>query len=206
MLENLQQVASAIKYSQNIKKCWTIYYKRFNYKKMGRTSHRRCSIKKGVLKSFANFTEKKHVLEPSACNFIKNRLQHRCFPKKIAKFFKNTYFCEYLRTIYFPCLLWNDCVIIWLLELSFPITVYLVYNFVYLFIFFQIFLLKRQSEKNFPIAALQKYEGKTITKIIRFFSTFPSFPIKKQLLGVMQSKMFTLPSSFPLPNEAGEEC
>ena len=142
--------------------------------------------------------KKKHVLEPSACNFIKNWLQHRCFPKKIAKFFKNTYFCEYLRTIYFPCLLWNDCVIIWLLELSFPITVYLVYNFVYLFIFFQIFLLKRQSEKNFPIAALQKYEGKTITKIIRFFFNISKFPYKKATFrsSAIKNVYFTFKLSF----------
>ena len=30
-------------------------------------------------------------------NFIKKRLQHICFPVKFAKFFKNTYFEEYLR-------------------------------------------------------------------------------------------------------------
>ena len=33
------------------------------------------------------------------CNFIKKRLQHRCFPVIIANFFKNTYFkniCERL--------------------------------------------------------------------------------------------------------------
>ena len=33
-----------------------------------------------------------------ACNFIKNRLQHRCFPVDIAKFLRTTYFEEHLQT------------------------------------------------------------------------------------------------------------
>ena len=41
-----------------------------------------------VLKNFANFTEK-HL---KACNFIKKRLQHRCFPVKFAKFLKAPFF------------------------------------------------------------------------------------------------------------------
>ena len=32
------------------------------------------------------------------CNFIKNRLQYRCFTVKFAKFFKSTYFEEHPRT------------------------------------------------------------------------------------------------------------
>ena len=28
---------------------------------------------------------------PQVCNLIKKRLQHRCFPVKFVKFFKNTY-------------------------------------------------------------------------------------------------------------------
>ena len=48
------------------------------------SSHQRCSVKKGVLKTFANFTGKKAVLESlfnkvaglQACNFIKKTLQH----------------------------------------------------------------------------------------------------------------------------------
>ena len=31
------------------------------------------------------------------CSFIKQRLQHRCFPVNIAKFLKNAYFKEHLR-------------------------------------------------------------------------------------------------------------
>ena len=32
-----------------------------------------------------------------ACNFIKKRLQHRCFPVNIAKFLRTSFFTEYLR-------------------------------------------------------------------------------------------------------------
>ena len=48
------------------------------------TSTHRSSFMKNVdLKNFAKFTG---ILQ--ACNFIKNRLQHRCFPLNIAKFLR----------------------------------------------------------------------------------------------------------------------
>ena len=66
-------------------------------------------LKKGVLNNFANFTGK-HLywslflinskntgLQP--CNFIKKRLQHRCFPVKFVKFLRTAilkYICERL--------------------------------------------------------------------------------------------------------------
>ena len=51
-------------------------------------------------KSFANFTGKTPVLEslfkkvtdPQACNFIKKRFQHRCFPVKYAKFLRAPFY------------------------------------------------------------------------------------------------------------------
>ena len=46
-----------------------------------RSSHRSCSVKKGVFKDFAKFTEKS-VLESL---FIKKKRQPRCFPVKSAK-------------------------------------------------------------------------------------------------------------------------
>ena len=56
-----------------------------------RSSHRKCSVRKGVLKNFANFTGKhlcwSHFLwscRPLACRFFKRRLQHKCFPVKFA--------------------------------------------------------------------------------------------------------------------------
>ena len=64
---------------------------------LARSSHRKCFIKKTVLKNFAIFAGK-HLcqslyltkLRPTtslkACSFIKKRLQHRCFPMNIAKF------------------------------------------------------------------------------------------------------------------------
>ena len=51
-------------------------------------SHRRSSVKKGVLKNFVNFTEKNTCVEVSFYNFIKKRLQHRCFAVKFAKFLR----------------------------------------------------------------------------------------------------------------------
>ena len=56
-----------------------------------RSSHRGGSVKKGVLKNFANFTGK-HLCWSllQACNFIKKRLQHWCFPVKFAKFLRTS--------------------------------------------------------------------------------------------------------------------
>ena len=60
-----------------------------------RSSHRRCSIRKSVLKNFANFTGK-HLCwilflwscKPAACKFLKKGLQYKCFPVKFAKLFR----------------------------------------------------------------------------------------------------------------------
>ena len=54
-----------------------------------------------------NLHRKTLVLEPffnkvadlHASNFIKKRLQYRCFPMNIVKFLKNTYFEEHLITL-----------------------------------------------------------------------------------------------------------
>ena len=56
-------------------------------------------------KSFENFTGKTPVLEslfkkvagPQACDFIKKRLQHRCFPVNVREFFKAPFLIEHLR-------------------------------------------------------------------------------------------------------------
>ena len=56
-----------------------------------KNSHRRCSMKKAVLKNLAIFTGKYLCWNPflvKACNFIKKRLQSRYFPIYIAKFLK----------------------------------------------------------------------------------------------------------------------
>ena len=57
-----------------------------------------------VLKNFANYKEK-HVLESflskspglQVCNFIKKRLQLRCFLVKFANFLRAPFFTEHLR-------------------------------------------------------------------------------------------------------------
>ena len=57
-----------------------------------RSSHRRCSVKIGFLKSFANFTEKAPVLKSV---FNKVAIDVSC---EICKIFRSTYFEEHLRT------------------------------------------------------------------------------------------------------------
>ena len=54
-------------------------------------------MKKGVLKNFLKFTGKHRCQslffnKVAGCNFIKKRLNFRCFPVNFAKFFKNTFF------------------------------------------------------------------------------------------------------------------
>ena len=63
---------------------------------MSKTSYRRYSIKKAVLKNFAIFLGKHlswglfliKLQGWGACNFIKKRLRLRCFPFNIAKFLR----------------------------------------------------------------------------------------------------------------------
>ena len=56
-----------------------------------RSSHQTCSVKKGVLKNFANFIGK-HLCWSllQACYFIRKRLQHWCFPVKFTKFLRTS--------------------------------------------------------------------------------------------------------------------
>ena len=67
-----------------------------NYSTIFRSSHRRCSIKKAILKHFVIFTGK-HLCRGlffnkdaghQACNFIKKRPQHRYFLANIGKFIR----------------------------------------------------------------------------------------------------------------------
>ena len=46
---------------------------------LNRSSHRRCSLKKGVLKNLAKFTGKTPIPETSACNFIKKEILAQIF-------------------------------------------------------------------------------------------------------------------------------
>ena len=48
-------------------------------------------MKKGVLKNFAKFTGKHGFWSLQAYNFIKKRLQHRCFLVDFAKLLKTSF-------------------------------------------------------------------------------------------------------------------
>ena len=65
-----------------------------------RSSHRRCSVKKGVLRNFAKFTGK-HLCQGLLFNkvagqarpatLLKKSLWHRCFPVNFAKFLRTPF-------------------------------------------------------------------------------------------------------------------
>ena len=70
-----------------------------------RSSHWRCSMKKGVLKHFEKFIGKRlcqtlffnEVANMRPATLLKKILQHKCFPVNFAKLiFKNTFFAEHL--------------------------------------------------------------------------------------------------------------
>ena len=89
--KRMKSIESAFRFqNETIMQCVTTIYSATSFWKcnvkqnMCRSSHRRCSIKKAALKSFAVFTGK----HQKACNFIKKRLQHNCFPVNIGKFLK----------------------------------------------------------------------------------------------------------------------
>ena len=74
-----------------------------------RSSHQRCSAKKGVLRNFAKFTGK-HLCQSlffnkgagGACNFIKKRLA-QVFSSEFCEIAKNTFFTEHVwATASFP--------------------------------------------------------------------------------------------------------
>ena len=87
----------------NLSPLWILLYKYFssweilrNYSTIFRSSHRRCSIKKAILKHFVIFTGKhlcrglffNKVAGHQACNFIKRKLWHRYFLANIGKFIR----------------------------------------------------------------------------------------------------------------------
>ena len=64
-----------------------------------RSSHQRCSVRKGVLRNFANFT-RKHFCQGLFFNkvaglrpatLLKKRIRHRCFPVNFAKFLRTPF-------------------------------------------------------------------------------------------------------------------
>ena len=59
-----------------------------------RSSHRRCSLRKTVLRNFTNFTEK-HLCQISfflrPATLLKKRLWHRCYPMNFVKFLRTSF-------------------------------------------------------------------------------------------------------------------
>ena len=69
-----------------------------------RSSHRRCSVRKGVLRNFAKFTEEHlcqslffNKVRPKACNFIKKETLSQVFSFAFCGISKYTFFIEHLR-------------------------------------------------------------------------------------------------------------
>ena len=66
-----------------------------------KSSRRRCSLRKDVLRNFAKFTgahlcqslfcDKVAGLKPEDCNFMKKEIWHRCFAVNFAKFIRKPF-------------------------------------------------------------------------------------------------------------------
>ena len=60
---------------------------------LDKSNHQRCSVRKDALRNFAKLTGKHlcqrlFMSEPKACNFIKKRACHKCFPINSSKFLR----------------------------------------------------------------------------------------------------------------------
>ena len=65
---------------------------------MFRSSHQRCSMKKGILRNSTKFTGKHLVSCLKACNFIKKETLAEVFSCEFCEISKNTFFTEHLWT------------------------------------------------------------------------------------------------------------
>ena len=80
-------------------KCFPVHFA--NLLRTPRSSHKRCSLKKGVLRNFKKFTgkylcqslffNKAAGLRPQAVHVNKKRLWHRCFSVNFAKFLRTPF-------------------------------------------------------------------------------------------------------------------
>ena len=81
---------------QNLSIICKVPYDSYFGKSINRSSHRRCFVRKGVLRNFAKFTGKhlcqslffNKVADLRSANLLKKRLWHRCFPVNFAKFLR----------------------------------------------------------------------------------------------------------------------
>ena len=111
MISSIKVVFTVTSCLHLLRNAFTRHYKFFytNISTIFRSSYRKCSIKKAILKYFVIFTGKRlwwclffnQVAGHQTCNFMKRRLQHRYFLVSFGKFYKNTYFEEHLRTAAF---------------------------------------------------------------------------------------------------------
>ena len=62
-----------------------------------RSSHRKCSVKKNVLRKFAKFTGK-HLSQSLFFNKVTGLRPAQVFPCEFCEFSKNTFFTEHLQT------------------------------------------------------------------------------------------------------------
>ena len=79
-----------------------------------RSSHQRCSIKKGVLRNFVKFTGK-HPCQSlffnkvaSPATLLKKRLWHSCFPVNFAEFLRTPFLTEHLRWLLLYTFRWDS--------------------------------------------------------------------------------------------------
>ena len=79
-----------------------LYFRNLNLSSF-KSSHQRCSVKKGVLRSFATFTGKHlcqslffHKVAGAACSFIKKETLAQVFSCEFCEISKNTFFTEHL--------------------------------------------------------------------------------------------------------------
>ena len=89
-----------------------------------RSSHRRCSVRKGVLRNSAKFTGKHlcqslffdKVVGPRAATLLKKRLWHSCFSVNFAEFLRTPFLTEHLWWL-LPCKV-NSCINVGFLSVS----------------------------------------------------------------------------------------
>ena len=89
-------------------------------------------FKIGVLKNFANSTGK-HLCWSEACNFIKKRFQHGCFPVKFVKFLRTPFFTEHFRQLLLYSLLYlhllaYTCLHLLILVYLFTVVLFMLYE------------------------------------------------------------------------------
>ena len=84
---------------------------------MDRSSHQRCSVRKGVLRNFTKFTGKQLCWRPEACNFIKKEALTQVFACEFCEIYKGIFFTEHLwitasewnnTQCFNPLIVWND--------------------------------------------------------------------------------------------------